>query len=370
MNTTRLHVVLRDVEPVVTRTIDVPASATLSEFHELLQTAMGWTNSHLHQFVTPQATYGMVIPGEELWPEEQRDETDARLLDLGTSFEYHYDFGDGWIHDVELLGPGGSAPGCVDGQGTCPPEDCGGPGGYAELLDVLADPQHPEHKRMRDWTGNRLRPFDIAATAQRVRRVVGEVPESARLLLNLLSDGVKLTPGGRLPRTVVRAMQEHRPHWHLLDRPVASEDKLPALAALHDLLRQVGLLRLSRGILAPTKAAGDDLAVVRRIRSAFAPNAFTTEITEITLAVLAMHGPLSLDKLAARVHRLLGYGWQLDGRPLDEDDVRMAIAQHSRIMRGLDLIDGADWRAWAIGPSGLTLLPGASMLAEIWGTEG
>ena len=370
MNTTRLHVVLRDVEPAVTRMIDVPASATLPEFHELLQAAMGWTNSHLHQFVTPQATYGMVIPGEELRAEEQRDEADARLIDLGTSFEYHYDFGDGWIHDVGVLGPGGSAPGCVDGQGTCPPEDCGGPGGYAELLDVLADPKHPEHKRMRDWTGNRLRPFDIAATDQRVRRVVGEVPESVRLLLNLLSDGVKLTPGGRLPRTVVRAMQEHRLNWNPLNRPITTEDRLPPLVVLRDLLREVGLLRLSRGVLAATKAAGDDLAVVRRIRSAFEPNTFSTELIEITLGVLAAHGPLSLNELAARVHPLLGYGWQLDGRPLDEDDVRMAIAQHSRIMRGLDLIDGGDWRAWAIGPSGLSLPPGASMLAEIWGNEG
>ena len=370
MNTTRLQVTLRDVEPAVTRTVDVPASATLPELHDLLQAAMGWTNSHLHQFVTPQATYGMVIPGEELWPEDQHDEADARLVDLGTSFEYHYDFGDGWIHDVDVLGPGGPTPGCVDGQGTCPPEDCGGPSGYAELLDVLADPKNPEHERMRGWIGNRLLPFDLAATDQRVRRVVCEVPESVRLLLDLLSDGVKLTPGGRLPRTVVRAMQEHRPHWHLLDRPVASEDKLPALAALHDLLRQVGLLRLSRGVLAPTKAAGDDLAVVRRIRSAFEPDAFTTEITEITLAVLAVHGPHSLDELAARVHPLLSYGWQLDGRPINQHDVRMAIAQQSRIMRGLDLIDGMDWRAWAIGTSGLSLLPGAGMLAEFWGNEG
>ena len=116
VNTARLRVVLRDVEPAVARVIDVPASATLPELHELLQAAIGWTDSHLHQFVTPQATYGMEIPGAEVWPEDQRDETGARLADLGTEFEYLYDFGDGWTHDVEVLGPGGSAPGCVDGD--------------------------------------------------------------------------------------------------------------------------------------------------------------------------------------------------------------------------------------------------------------
>ena len=224
VKTTRLRVALCDVEPTVARVIDVPASATLPELHELLQAAIGWTDSHLHQFVTSEATYGMEIPGGDVWPEDQRDETGALLVDLGARFEYLYDFGDGWTHDVEVLGPGGPAPGCVDGYGACPPEDCGGPGGYAELLDVLADPAHPEHEHMRGWVGNRLRPFDRTATDQRVRQVVGEVPESVRLLLDLAADGVRLTPGGRLPRTVVRSIQQHRPHWHPLGRPAATED--------------------------------------------------------------------------------------------------------------------------------------------------
>ena len=366
MNTARLRVVLRDVEPAVARVIDVPASATLPELHELLQAAIGWTDSHLHQFVTPLATYGMEIPGQEVWPEDQRDETGARLADLGTEFEYLYDFGDGWTHDVEVLGPGGSAPGCVDGHGACPPEDCGGPGGYAELLDVLADPAHPEHEHMRSWVGDRLRPFDRAATDQWVRRVVGEVPESVRLLLDFAADGIKLTPGGRLPRTVVRSMQQHRPHWHPLGRPAATEDDLPPLGALHGLLRGVGLLRLRHGVLTPTRAAGDDLAIVRRLRSAFDAYTFATEITELTIGVLAAQGPLPLAELATQVHPLLGRGWQRDGQPINEDDVRMAIAQQSPIMKGLDLIDTANWHAWTIGAAALSLLPGATMLAEIW----
>lgn len=369
MITARLRVVLRDVEPAVTRVIDVPATATLPELHELLQAAIGWTDSHLHQFVTPQATYGMVIPGEERWPEDEIDETGARLADLGTEFEYLYDFGDGWTHDVEVLGRGGPAPACVEGHGTCPPEDCGGPAGYAELLDVLADPAHPEHEHMRSWVGNRLRPFDRTATDERVRRVVGEVPESVRLLLDLLAEGVKLTPGGRLPRTVVRAMQAHRPQWHLLGRPASVEDDLPPLSALHDLLRDVGLLRLRHGVLTATRAAGDDLAVVRRLRTAFEPNTFATEITEITIGVLAAHGPLPLDELAARVHPLLEFGWQRDGQPIGEQDVGMAIARQSPFLKGLDLIDNANRHAWNPGASALSLLPGATMLAEIWTNE-
>jgi Plasmid pRiA4b ORF-3-like protein len=262
VKTTRLRVVLCDVEPALARLIDVPATATLPELHDLLQAAIGWTNSHLHQFVTPDATYGMDIPGADVWPEDQRDETAARLSDLGDRFEYLYDLGDGWTHDVEVLGPGGAAPGCLDGYGACPPEDCGGPGGYAELLKTLADSTDPDHAEMRRWVGNRLRPFDVAATDQRVRRVVGEVPESVRLFIDLVGDGVKLTPGGRLPRTVVRSIQQHRPDWYPLSRPAAIEDDLRPLVTLHDLLRRVGLLRLRHGVLTCTRAAHEDLAVI------------------------------------------------------------------------------------------------------------
>lgn len=369
MKTARLRVVLCDVEPALARVIDVPASVALPELHDLLQAAIGWTDSHLHQFVTPEATYGMEIPGQEVWPETQRDETGARLADLGTRFQYLYDFGDGWTHDVDVLGPGDSTPGCVDGYGACPPEDCGGPGGYAELLDVLANPSHPEHERMRGWVGNRLRPFDRAATDRRIRRAVGEVPETVRLLLDLTADGVKLTPGGRLPRTVVRDMQQHRPQWHPLGRPAATEDDLRPLAMLHHLLRRVGLLRVRHGLLTPTRAASDDLDVVRRLRKGFEPNTFSTEITELTVSLLAAHGPLPLEQLAARVHQLVGFGWQRDGQPVTESDVLSAIAQQAATMKGLDLIDTRDWRAWTSGPSARSLLPRATMLAEIWEDE-
>ncbi len=366
MKTARLHVALRGVEPAVARVIDVPATATLPELHELSQAAIGWTDSHLHQFVTREATYGVDFPGADVWPEDQRDETTARLADLGNQFEYLYDFGDGWTHDVEVVGTGGPVPGCVDGYGACPPEDCGGPGGYAQLLKTLADPNHPDHENMRSRVGNRLRPFDRTVADRWVQRPVGEVPESVRLLLDLTAEGVKLTPGGRLPRTLARSIQEHRPHWHPLGTPAATEDDLKPLAPLHHLLRRVGLLRLRHGVLAPTRATGDDLDMVRRLRSAFEPNTFPTEITDLTIAVLAAHGPLPLSQLAAQVYQLLGRGWQCDGEPLTENDVCIAIAQHSLIMSELDLIDETNWRLWAIGTSGLSLLPRATMLAQIW----
>ncbi|QUR69572.1 plasmid pRiA4b ORF-3 family protein [Mycobacterium spongiae] len=368
MKTTRLQVVLRGVEPAVTRVIDVPASATLPELHDLLQAAVGWTDSHLHQFVTQHVRYGSEPPADAA-PEYQRDENDARLTDLGLGFEYHYDMGDGWIHDVTVLGRGDATPGCVRGDGSCPPEDCGGPSGYAELLDVLGDPTNPEHHRMRDWVGNRLHPFNHAATDQWVRRVVGAVPASVRLLLDFTADGIKLTSGGRLPTAVVLGMQEHRPQWHPLGSPTAIEDDLRPLVALHRLLRGVGLLRLHRGVLASTRAAGDDLAVVRRIRSAFEPDTLATEITELTIGVLAVHGSLTRPELAARVHERLGPRSHPGGDAVTERDVQIAIGEQSPIMRGLDLIDDTEWRTWSVGASARSLLPRATMLTETWTNE-
>src|SRR5664280_3809106 len=102
-------------------------------------------------------------------------------------------------------------------------------------------------------------------------------------------------PSGRLPRAVVRQVQEQRPHWYLLDRPAHIEDDLPPLAALHGLLRKVGLLRLRAGVLSPTRAAGDDLETVRRLRSWFVPEEFTDILVGVTVAVLASRGPQGMD---------------------------------------------------------------------------
>lgn len=211
MRTVRLRVPMREVEPIVTRTIDVPDAITLDELHEVLQVALGWTDSHLHYFDTGSVRYSS--PFED-WEDDEVDERGVRLSLLPPRFVYAYDFGDGWEHDIEVLGAGGSEPGCVDGAGDCPPEDCGGPYGYDELLKVLANPHHPDHAHMSEWVGDALRPFDLSVADRKVRAVVGEVPESVRLLLEAVGEGVKLTPGGRLPRVTVRAMQQQRPSWY------------------------------------------------------------------------------------------------------------------------------------------------------------
>ncbi|MFD1232366.1 plasmid pRiA4b ORF-3 family protein [Pseudonocardia benzenivorans] len=363
MRTTRLRIRMRDVEPAVVRVIDVPADATLAELHDLLQAAIGWTDSHLHLFEAEGVRYGVPDPD---WVDELqvRDEAVVRLRELPSRFEYVYDLGDGWEHEVEALGRGGEAPACVDGEGGCPPEDCGGAPGYAHLLAVLADPGHEEHEHLRRWAGD-LPTFERDATSLLVRQTVGEVPESVRIVLDLLAGGVKLTPGGRLPRSFVRAVQERRPHWRRLDRPASIEEHLPPLAVLHDMLRDVGLARLAGGVMSPTRAAGDDTEVVRRLRRWFEPGGFGEILATTAVAVLAASGPLPTAELARRVMPLMGHGWSVDGRPLTEPDLEMDLHRVSAELRALDLVLG-DWRTWEAGPSAATLLPRATGLAALW----
>jgi hypothetical protein len=362
VKTTRLRVTLREVTPVVQRVIDVPAAITLDELHEVLQVALGWTDAHLHQYRTDSAVYSMA---SDDWDDEgETDERGVRLSTLPPRFVYLYDFGDGWTHDVEVLGPGGDAAGCLDGQGACPPEDCGGPGGYAELLAALADPRHPEHPAMREWVGDRLRPFDQTATDRRVRDAVGRVPDSVRLLLGLPADGVKLTPGGRLPRVVVRAVQRQRPDWYPLGRPASIEEDLVPLAALHDILRHVGLLRLAGGVLRPTKAAGDELEVVRRLRTWFPPRRFSTFVAERAVALVAARGSLTTRDLAAEVFSMLGHGWRRGNDPITVADVEQELYRLENQLAALDLL-ATTWYAWTAGPSARSLLPGATLLADL-----
>jgi hypothetical protein len=316
MRTTRLRVVLRDVEPTVSRTLDVPATVTLPELHDLLQAALGWT-----------------------------------------------DFGDGWEHDVEVVGAGADRPGCVDGAGACPPEDCGGPGGHQRLLDAVAAPELPGNAELVAWVGE-PRPFDPAATDLLVQQIAGRVPASVRVALDLAADGIALTPGGRLPRTVVRAVQELRPQWAFDERPAAREESLLPLMALHDVLRDVGLLRLSKGVLRPTRAAADDAEVVRRLRSWFgAPDQFVAILAAAVVGTVATGSAVSREDLTESVMALLGPGWMLDGEPLDRALLGSTIARLTHPLVGLDLVE-RDQRDYGAGPSARWLLPRATLMAH------
>lgn len=178
----QFKVTLLDIKPAIWRLIQVH-DCTLADLHEYIQAAFGWENYHQHQFDIDGERYGPAAPDDRDFGLEMRDEagvTLGRLIPKAgrkPRWVYEYDFGDGWRHEIVFEGfvpvdPKAKYPQCVEGERACPPEDCGGPWGYADYLAALRDPKHEQHEDMLEWRG----PFDPEAfdpkTATREMRKV------------------------------------------------------------------------------------------------------------------------------------------------------------------------------------------------------
>jgi hypothetical protein len=167
-----LRIKLDDVEPAITRRVEVPLTIRLDRLHLVLQAAMGWSNSHLYEIRARDVGWGIPDPH---FGDGPLNASRARLIDVledvGTrSLKYLYDFGDGWEHSVRIervtdAVPGITYPRLVDAIGRCPPEDVGGPWGHREFLDALADPRHEEHDERLMWIGGHFDPADAGAEA-------------------------------------------------------------------------------------------------------------------------------------------------------------------------------------------------------------
>jgi hypothetical protein len=167
----QLKIQLREVRPPVWRRVLVPGEMTLAELHEVMQTAMGWSNSHLHEFEVEGVQYG--VPDSDWGLDEVADESRVKLFRVAREdarLRYAYDFGDGWQHDItveKVLSPqpGTRYPCCIAGRRACPPEDVGGPWGYQDFLAAVEDPGHDEHEHWVEWVGGGFDPaeFDLAA---------------------------------------------------------------------------------------------------------------------------------------------------------------------------------------------------------------
>jgi hypothetical protein len=162
----QLKVTLKHVRPPVWRRLLVPSDIRLDKLHLVLQRAMGWHNSHLHEFSLGDRRIGGRSPIDHREDADLEDEREVRLNELvgpGQALHYEYDFGDGWRHKVSVEkvlepSPSHASPQCVGGARACPPEDCGGPAGYEHLLMVLKDPTHQEHAGLHSWIGGTFDP--------------------------------------------------------------------------------------------------------------------------------------------------------------------------------------------------------------------
>jgi pRiA4b ORF-3-like protein len=175
-----LRVELLEVAPLVWRRVLVSNQWTLAALHHYLQWIIGWRDTHAHEF---QVGAGVVAP--ERWIHEVGLDSDASAyrderrvsvaavvteLHIGGELEYRYDMGDGWRHRIVIESTARSwedgelpLPNCVAGENACPPDDVGGPHGYALFLEIIGDRSHERHEEMLRWIGGVFDPkgFDL-----------------------------------------------------------------------------------------------------------------------------------------------------------------------------------------------------------------
>ncbi|MFO8030584.1 MAG: plasmid pRiA4b ORF-3 family protein [Cyclonatronaceae bacterium] len=163
----QLKISLENTKPTIWRRIEIPCTFTFWDLHVAIQDAMGWTDSHLHQFEVADPLTGhplfLGVPHEEnIDPERTIPEWEVRVASYLTlahrTLTYEYDFGDGWVHKITLEAiskreKGVTYPRCSGGRRACPPEDCGGPQIFGEMLDLLENGTPSEKKEMMEQLG-------------------------------------------------------------------------------------------------------------------------------------------------------------------------------------------------------------------------
>ena len=170
----RLHqikVELAGVRPPVWRRVLLSPEITLGKLHRVLQAVMGWEDTHAHAFVQGGKTYSdprFELEGNVM--DERRVSLGEILTEPGSRLIYEYDFGDDWKHELlceEFVGSDVERPYaiCTDGARACPPEDCGGPYAYNDLLCVLKNQKHKDYAEMRAWVGTGFDPEAFVAKA-------------------------------------------------------------------------------------------------------------------------------------------------------------------------------------------------------------
>jgi Plasmid pRiA4b ORF-3-like protein len=193
----RLRIELLHLEPRIWRSVEVSLTTNLRSLHEIVQAVMPWENYHLYQFLVGGRVYGEPVPEDAIWGHKVYQAKGMRLgtlIDRGvTEFLYTYDFGDDWQHRVLIehvvaADPDTDYPLFIAGERTAPPEDVGGPSGFMDFIEAIANRRHAQHKDILRWYGGPFNPVDfgaegIADTLRKIahkRKVAYEALECSR----------------------------------------------------------------------------------------------------------------------------------------------------------------------------------------------
>lgn len=155
-----LKISLSGIKPTIYRTLHIEENRTFFELHVAIQIAFGWENSHMHIFEIGDDRIGM-SEFDEFEDDHTIEEKTIRLFQTGLNekdkFEYIYDFGDHWVHEIQvtkILEPKKTFyPKCIKGAMNRPPEDCGGIYGFEDFKEIMGNRKHPEFKEMKTWYG-------------------------------------------------------------------------------------------------------------------------------------------------------------------------------------------------------------------------
>lgn len=414
--TLTIKVTLEETDPAVWRRLEVAGDMTLDRLHEVLQTAMGWTDSHLHRFFVGPAPTGPhfltdfdLEEGEDGTPETEA-QLDQVLREPGDRLRYEYDFGDGWEHELLLEGFGPISddprPRCSGGELACPPEDVGGPGGYADVAAWVraGRPEEAVPHQFEslddaltclpaDWDPDA---FDVDAADLRLQALSGSgqildslreealeavmrlsmaqstvstwlalslrttlqpadldaVTEPYRQLLAITGGGVELTASGYLRPPVVQELCTAFDLDPILAGKATRENNIFPLALFRKGAQQVGLLHVSRKVLMPTAAGirfGDDPSGLWRHVASRLPvgrDDLRTDVGWYTL--LALAGGVGDRDIFGIVHELcVDAGWeQEEGSPIDHYAVNQLVRPTLSAVVGPRWSSRGSWPSW------------------------
>jgi hypothetical protein len=198
----QLKVTLADTEPPIWRRVQVRSETTLAQLHEVLQIAMGWENYHLHSF-------GILTRSWERNDAGEATTSLAQLVGGGGRLTYVYDFGDDWLHDImveKVIGrprPDTIYPRCTGGRRTCPPEDCGGPPGFYNMLRALRHRKGARYHAAREYLGSGrfdVDAFDLVATNVELARLSPTPPAASPRSRRSRSARPGRRPGGEVAK--------------------------------------------------------------------------------------------------------------------------------------------------------------------------
>jgi hypothetical protein len=161
-----LRIEIKYIEPLIWRRVAVRTSMNLKALHKVIQATMGWLDYHLWEFVVDERKYGNPDPDRPRVMNGATTQLATILVSGVTEFGYVYDFGDNWEHriiveQISTAETDAKYPQFLGGERRCPPEDCGGPPGYFDFIENIANKQSKKAKEALDWYGGPYNLDDI-----------------------------------------------------------------------------------------------------------------------------------------------------------------------------------------------------------------